>query len=287
MIGFRFCGWVLAVITVIIVPGCVTLNLESRVQSSIVTVDGDASEWQGDEFPIADHPVTTMQTNDSENLYILMVFNDPELQQRILETGWEFNLASPQNKNVFVRMQFPITHLAGGQSPDQPDQDISEWKLTLTGMEKPQMLRCGQSNAFGVDLMLTRRENRIVGEMRIPLRYCTGRDRSDIDLRRPVSWEMHCAGSIRLDTSGAPGMDRGSDFGGMGSGVSDGGRPDERMGEGGMRGDGFGGDSFGGGGAGRGGGRSAGKGPGRNGRSPRAEREAIDIKGKIVLSQNF
>ncbi len=281
-----------AVALLTVLAGCRSLSLESRPLADPVSVDGNAAEWRGFEYSLQNNKMTAMLTNDQKDVYVMIAVYDEKLQQRIMDTGLELTLASGANKNQRISLLFPITHrsdrtheLEAGLKPssDFRDDGPPEWKLTMPDLAKPEIMQSGESNSYGIELVVNKMEKRILFELKVPLKYCTGRNETDIALDRPIKWEIKCHAAIGTEGAG-PGPGRGgtgSDR--MGGGEPPGGGMGRGPGDAGMPGGGgMGGDGFGGGGMGSGGDRMDGHGP-RGERSFHEKLDAIEIKGRIIL----
>jgi len=77
----------IAVMLVIIVTGCGSVELASTYRDRDIVVDGSAFEWSGALQPLKDVDGSLGIMNDEENLYVVIMIRDRDLQRRIMMSG--------------------------------------------------------------------------------------------------------------------------------------------------------------------------------------------------------
>ena len=90
--------------TILFIASCAHNDApQGHYQSSPVTADGYANEWQMPlRFANKDYTMSYNITNDKKNIYIVVVSKDDEMERRILRSGITlyFDAKGENNKNV-------------------------------------------------------------------------------------------------------------------------------------------------------------------------------------------
>lgn len=230
--------------------GCSSqLKLDSRWSPEQINIDGDESDWQGALTYIDGKNVSLGIKNDGEFLYICLVSADRSLQRQMMMRGFTAWFDPDGGKEKTFGIRFPIGMIDSGMmfsgrgrggDPESMQEDFSRTlaELELIWPEEERRTRLPIANAQGIAAVMGDRMDRLVYEMKVPLR-------KGEDLPYAIGIKDGQPLGMGLETEE---MDREAMRARMGRGGSGGGRG----GRGGFGG-GRGGGGFGGGGRGRGG----------------------------------
>jgi len=223
---------IIMIVLLVSLNGCRSIQLRSGKQSNPIGVDGDDVEWNNFKFSVKERKVTAAMTNDGENLYLALVVNDPKLRKHLMISGLEFTLFSKDNRNQFVSLRFPAVNdnksdqSARKKSLQDRSEDVNEfdelyWKFSTTTQLLPVRTRFMEENEQDVLLAANHLMHGMVIEMKIPLRYCTKENMTNVVLEKPIKFDLK-SGKLTSINRGSGGGNRGGDMrgGGMrGSGM--------------------------------------------------------------------
>lgn len=162
-------------------PACKTLELNSRWRDTEVTIDGNASEWEGKLSSLEDRDVRFGVVNDSRDLYFCLVTADRDLQRQIMRAGltlW-FDRKAGEDKTFGIR--FPLPQFTANEGErrerpfDRPPDSTMEFRPPLSsevevfGPEEHKSQHMTLMETGGIDVRLGYTHNTLVYEAKIPL----------------------------------------------------------------------------------------------------------------------
>jgi hypothetical protein len=253
--------------------GCTTMKpLFSTWRTDSITIDGNSADWSSVPTYVGKENVSVALRNDDQSFFLCLAVYDPQLQKRILQSGFTvwFDRDGGSKKNFGVK--FPIGQQPGGERPSegglggqqemhQPSLANSLFEMEIVGSEPDDRFRLPVVNTAGIQAKIAISDRSgLVYELQIPLTaspmhpYAIG---ATAGSHVGVGFEL--ATTQGLSGLGRPGG--GGPPGGMGDGgLLSGGEP---SGQGGPP---SGGSSLGGQGGPPGGGMRGQDGPSRGGR---------------------
>ena len=215
----------------------------------VIKIDGESSDWANVLGHVDDQDISVGLMNDTENLYLCLVFADQSQQRHIMRRGITVWLDNSGGKKKNFGIRFPLgMKLAGMPMPDQdaekqnPEAKKSDeqtrqqmeqrmletqTELEILGPEEGDVRRVSISEADGIEMKMSMQGALLVYELQVPMakigavkknKIGLGLETAKMDLNR-----------TRPEFGGRPG-------GGMSGGRPEGGPPNGGPPGGGRRG---------------------------------------------------
>ncbi len=243
MVKFAYLLVVVAV-TIGVVAGCGTEELESTARDREITVDGDAADWQGILEFLEDANLSYGLTNDGQSMYIVLVVGDREVRRQIIMSGLYLWFDPSGEKSRSFGIRFPIglqediadmMPLMREQDPNKLSESFDETvkEMLVIGPHDQSWRRALVGTVGGIETAAQADPNKLVIEFKVPVTndgqygyginalpgdmIGFGVETPEIDLE-DIREQMRAAGG------GRGGGGRGGKGGGMGGGMG-GGRP--------------------------------------------------------------
>ena len=244
--------YVLAIIVLIVVNGCSSLEIVSKWQQDSLTIDGSKKDWENNLQYIKDEKVAVGITNDNNNLYLCLVVSDNMRIMRILKSGLTIWIDPKNSDGEKIGIQYPIKNRASSvrdfsknfKNIDQKERQKKIFNklileqnefVVLNEDEYPLFASPINKGSDGIELKMNYEYNQLVYELKIPL---TGKDnllkinpKTDKKIRLGF-----ITGKLEYPSNARQKMGGGMAGGQRGGGMSGGGRRGGMAGRGGMQG---------------------------------------------------
>lgn len=139
-------GAFLALLLVFTQAGCGDYKLDSLWLTKSISIDGDSSDWRGSLYYLEDDKASVGFMNDSENLYMCLITQDPTLIRQALSMGLIIWFDPTGGKAKSFGINFPIGaresfRLGPGRDPEGRDPEQMQEELRNTSLESLHELR--------------------------------------------------------------------------------------------------------------------------------------------------
>ena len=175
-------GCLMAVAAVLTGPmvGCGTEELESVARDREITVDGDATDWQGALQFLEDGNMSYGLTNDAQSMYIVFVIGDREVRRQIIMSGlylW-FDPSGEENKRFGLRYPIGLQEdiadmmpLLREQDPNKLSESFDETvkEMLVIGPHDQSWRRAPVGTIDGIETAAKADPNKLVLEFRVPV----------------------------------------------------------------------------------------------------------------------
>ncbi len=237
--------------------GCGKLEMDSNWRTREITIDGRDAEWQGTLTYVATGNTVVSLLNDEDFLYLRLASADRVTQAQVMRLGFTvwFDVSGGRQRNFGIH--FPNATggrdqpFAAGEDDEAAQPDRGE-RMERASLEPPPAIALGQmeiigpgkgerhqmkdTDAPGVDLKVVQVDNRLVYELKIPLR----RDQDHpYGLGVRPGQQLSVAFETSVPGRGAMRSRRDGGMGPEGMGRGDSGLGPDGMGMGGGRGEGM------------------------------------------------
>ena len=224
--------------------GCGSQMLESAALDRVITVDGEAGDWQGRLQFLEDANLSYGLANDARSLYVVLVVGDRQVRRQIVMSGlylW-FDRSAEKNKRFGIR--FPIglqedvddvTALLREQDPNKLSESFAEsvQEMLVIGPQDRSWRRASVGTVDGIETAAKADPNKLVLEFKVPVTndgeygYGIGALPGDViglGVETPTL-DLEDMREHRRSSADGPGGDAwgGDDRGGAGGGFSPGG----------------------------------------------------------------
>ena len=207
-------GALLALLLVLSQSGCGTYQLDSLWLTEPITVDGDSSDWLGSLYYLEEEKASVGFINDSENLYMCLITQDPDLRRRVMSMGLILWIDPVGGKDKLFGINYPIGARERfergpdldpeGRNPEQIREDVRKASLESLGELKflnPEGLeleRMELDQIEGMEIAVETLTGMFVYELKLPLTS---------DQRLPFVLDVRAGQSIGMGLE-IPGIDR-------------------------------------------------------------------------------
>jgi len=178
-----------AFLLIFIVFGCTTLQINSKIRSQEVVIDGKSTEWIGAMSYIEDKQISVGIVNDKENIYVCMITENQLMRNQMMMQGFTVWLDPAGGKKKSFGIKFPLGRqgeigermFGGRERPPDPKerdeyrermrerQERAMTELEVIWPEKDEMRRMPVEEAKGIEVKLGASSGVIVYELKVPI----------------------------------------------------------------------------------------------------------------------
>ncbi len=178
-------GAFLALLLVLTQTGCGEYQLDSLWLSKSITIDGDSSDWLGSLYYLEDDKASIGIMNDSENLYVCLITQDPTFRRQALSMGLILWFDPTGGKDKSFGINYPIGAREGfrpgqgrdpeGRDPEQIQEELRKAsleslnELKFLDPEGQEMIRMEVEQLEGMEIAVQASQGMFVYELKLPL----------------------------------------------------------------------------------------------------------------------
>lgn len=175
-----------SILMLFIISGCKGDVITSKWKTSEITIDGNDSDWGNTLTYMKDSKLLFGVQNDNENLYLCLVTNDPDLENKIVRMGLTVWLDREGGDRHVFGIKYPLSFQElGRSSSNRSPEDMNrqpmdrnqiderllsrQTEVEIIGKSKDDVTRIPISELKGLKLKVGIKDYRMVYEMQIPL----------------------------------------------------------------------------------------------------------------------
>jgi hypothetical protein len=158
--------------------GCSSgLKLTSTWQSTVMTIDGNDTEWQSDVYYDAAFDMVYGVRNDEENMYLFLKTQNRATQTQMLRGGFTVWFDPAGGKDKAFGIRYPLAQERGALAPaDDGMENLvrggeiqASLELEILGPRAEDIQRISKLEAHGIAIHLLRTNGVLVYELCVPL----------------------------------------------------------------------------------------------------------------------
>lgn len=176
----------LSIISVFILAGCKGDKVNSIWNNGNIKINGNDSDWRNTLTYVKDSKFLFGIQNDNKNLYLCLVTNDPELENKIIRMGFTVWLDREGSDRQVFGIKYPLSFQdlgrpsfnrpPGGMEGRPMDRNQIDDRMLkrqtdieILGKNKNDVTRIPVSELKGIKVKVDVKDYRMVYEMKIPL----------------------------------------------------------------------------------------------------------------------
>lgn len=165
--------------------GCSTLQLESTWKDREITLDGKGGDWLGAKYYFEDTAISIGLINDTQNLYVSLMTENPMTRAQIMREGLTVWLDSRGGKGKTFGIKFPLGRQGEkpGEGRMEPGEIMDETtreemmqklqesmtELAVLGPGENVLATLNIEDAKGIEVRMRNAGGTFVYELRVPL----------------------------------------------------------------------------------------------------------------------
>lgn len=177
----------ISIVILFVFAGCGGDDYNSKWKTSDISIDGNDSDWGKALTYVKDSKFLFGIQNDDKDLYLCLVTNDPELENKIIRMGLTIWLDREGNNRQVFGIKYPLSFQDLGRPSfnrsevgmdglamerNQIDERMlsRQTEIEIVGKSKDDITRIPVSELKGIKVKIDVKDYRMVYEMKIPLR---------------------------------------------------------------------------------------------------------------------